>query len=278
MHNYLDLVNLTFNKVTMKVMVCGKMMCGVGFKHVTMPLKETAEFMRMGIQSLTTLLPFVRKVEWLEGPIEFGHDFNQHHTYDVYHCDNKGVGFDICVGARGDRGERGVKDDKEEDEDDREMISENEREISSKGDQVVEMTLLLMEDEQEEADEDDSRMDGTLLTTLLIPNTIPRWSLLIQLTLKEGDSIGNNNAGCSSIPQVPIFLKSLNEGCKTRIQPLLGVQLSSPLSPLPHHYFGVVYNYLGRTPEHPYVLVFESEYWSNNYVRGHDLAVSFTKH
>ncbi|XP_028773908.1 disease resistance-like protein DSC1 [Neltuma alba] len=84
------------------------------------------------------------------------------------------VYFDIIVRVMGNRGKRGVQDDEEDDEDDREMISENEREMSSKGNQVVEMTLLLMEDEQEEADEDDSRMDDTLLTILLIPNTIPR--------------------------------------------------------------------------------------------------------
>ncbi|XP_028762387.1 disease resistance-like protein DSC1 [Neltuma alba] len=245
----LELPNSNIQQLWDQVMVCSKIMYGIGFKHVKMPLKETAEVMTMGIQSLATLLPFVRIVE----------------------C----VCFAITVRMRGDRGKRGVEDDKEEDEDKREMISENEREMSSKGDQVGEMTLLLKEDEQEEADEDDSKMDDTLLTTLLIPNTIPRWSLLIRLTLKEGDSIGNNNAGCSSIPQVSIFRKSLNEDCRARIQPLLGVQLSSPISPLPHHSFGVFYNYSRSTLEHPHFLVFESGYRSSDYFCGNDLFVRF---
>ncbi|XP_028760170.1 TMV resistance protein N-like [Neltuma alba] len=120
-YNYLDVSNLTFNKVTMKVLVCGKMMCGVGFKHVRMPLGETAEFMRVGIQSLATLLPFVRVVEWLESPIEFGHDFKQHHTYHVcraYTGLSSWNDFRLSVKVRGDGEERGVEDDEEEDEDD----------------------------------------------------------------------------------------------------------------------------------------------------------------
>ncbi|XP_028754867.1 TMV resistance protein N-like [Neltuma alba] len=106
-HNSLDLADLAFNKVTMKVMLYGKMICGVGFKHVRMPLKETAEFMRMGIQSLATLLPFVRRVKWLESPIEFGHDFKQHYTYDVNHYYNGNTYFSIAVWVRSDGEERG---------------------------------------------------------------------------------------------------------------------------------------------------------------------------
>ncbi|XP_028760166.1 uncharacterized protein LOC114718888 [Neltuma alba] len=280
-YNYLDVPNLTFNKVTMKVLVCGKMMCGVGFKHVRMPLGETAEFMRMGIQSLATLLPFVRVVEWLESPIEFGHDFKQHHTYHVCHAYIGPLSwndFRLYVKVRGDGEERGVEDDEEKDEDDREIISENEREISSKVNRVAETTLLLMEDEQEGADEDDSKRDDTLLTTLLIPNSIPRWSLLVRLTLKESDIIiGNNNTGCSIIPQASIILKSLNEDCRRRIQPLLAVQLSSPVSPLPHHSFTVRYNYLEGAPHDPSFLYFNSEYWSSDYFDSHGLIVHFFK-
>ncbi|XP_028760169.1 TMV resistance protein N-like [Neltuma alba] len=278
-HNSLDLADLTFNKVTMKVMLYGKMICGVGFKHVRMPLKEMAEFMRMGIQSLATLLPFVRRVKWLESPIEFGHDFKQHYTYDVNHYYNGNTYFSIAVWVRSDGEERGVEDDEEEDEDEREMISENEREMNSKGDQVVETELLLMEDEQEEDDdENDSKSATTLIITTLILNTIPCWSLLVRVTLKESDIIIGNNASCSSIPQVSIILKSLNEDCRRRIQPLLVVQLSSPISPLRHHSFGVFYNYLERMPHDPCFLCFRSKYLSNNHFDDHDLVVYYAEH
>ncbi|XP_028760638.1 TMV resistance protein N-like [Neltuma alba] len=97
-----------------------------------------------------------------------------HNYLDVPNLTFNKVTMKVLV--RGDGEERGVEDDEKEDEDDREMISENEREMSSKSDQVVEMTLSLMQDEQEGADEHDSKRDHTLLTILLIPNSIPRCS------------------------------------------------------------------------------------------------------
>ncbi|KAK4259279.1 hypothetical protein QN277_005626 [Acacia crassicarpa] len=89
---YLDLRNLSFDQVTMKLFVCGNMICGVRLKHEVMPLEEK-EDLRKEAQSLGSLLPFVREVEWFEGPIEFGHDFNQHYHYS------------FSKEERGDRGE-----------------------------------------------------------------------------------------------------------------------------------------------------------------------------
>ncbi|KAI9127223.1 hypothetical protein K1719_001782 [Acacia pycnantha] len=74
MYSYLNPCKLSFSKVTKKVLVCGKIMCGLRFKQVVMPMEEIAK--------LRYLLPFVRKVELLESPIEFGNDLKQHYHYD----------------------------------------------------------------------------------------------------------------------------------------------------------------------------------------------------
>ncbi|KAI9127086.1 hypothetical protein K1719_001645 [Acacia pycnantha] len=97
-YNYLDVDKLSWNKVRMKVLVCGDIICGVRFKHVEMPLAEKAE--------LRYLLPFVRKVELLEGPIEHGHaDFMQHFDYDYDYDFDDRIVVKMKVRRRG--GDRG---------------------------------------------------------------------------------------------------------------------------------------------------------------------------
>ncbi|KAI9127179.1 hypothetical protein K1719_001738 [Acacia pycnantha] len=98
-YNYLDLRKSSLNKVRMKVLVCGHVICGVVFKHVEMPLA--------GIVELRYLLPFVRKVRLLEGPTEYGH-FRQHYDFD-WDCDPSnfmpdGVVVRMKVRRKGDRG------------------------------------------------------------------------------------------------------------------------------------------------------------------------------
>ncbi|KAK4259278.1 hypothetical protein QN277_005625 [Acacia crassicarpa] len=185
---YLDLLNLSFNKVTWKVFVCGNRICGVRFKHVVMPLKEIEE-LRIGTQSLVSLLPFVRTVEWFERSIEFGHDFNQHYRY--------------CYSEFKRRNADKVESSDEEERGDRgEMMNER---------QVVSMSLM-------EDDEEDVLMEhccSESVTFTRIPNSITRWSLLKELTLKS----------------FPIS------------KPLLDVTLSFPdiISPSVYSYVGIGY-------------------------------------
>ncbi|KAI9070579.1 hypothetical protein K1719_047459 [Acacia pycnantha] len=146
---YLNLLNLSFDKVTMKVFICGNMICGVRFKHEVMPLEEIEELRKVAL-SLGSLLPFVRKVEWFEDPIEFGHDLNQHYQYSCDYRDLMGTGFrDVDKEERGDGGE---------------MMN---------GHQAV--TMSLMEDDKEE--EDNVLMEdwsNKSVTFTIVPNSITR--------------------------------------------------------------------------------------------------------
>ncbi|KAI9123792.1 hypothetical protein K1719_005092 [Acacia pycnantha] len=137
--SYLDLRNLSFDKVTMKVFVCGNMICGVRFKHEVMPFEEREE-LRKETQSLASLLPFVGRVESFEGPIEFGHDFNQN--------------FKILQKSK-----------------------------RMNGHQVV--TMSLMEDDEEDDDVLMEDIYNKNVTFTRVPNSITRWSLLKDLTLKS---------------------------------------------------------------------------------------------
>ncbi|KAI9127381.1 hypothetical protein K1719_001940 [Acacia pycnantha] len=231
-YNYLDLHKLSFNKVTMKLFVSGNIISGVRFKHVVMPLAEIAE-LRLGAQSLASLLPFVRKLDSLESSIEFGDDFNQHYTYDrdAYHY-FLGCEFRLHMKVRRDR---------------REMISDNQREMVN-DDQVA---TALMEVEEEEVLMEHCGSNTTDIFTR-IPNSITRWSLLRKLTVKKSDIIGN--AG-SNVAQVSI-LKSLSlshyDYCK-RIKPHLDVKLSFhdiPPSALHDYYVGIRYNLEMKPPQH----------------------------
>ncbi|XP_028764563.1 disease resistance protein RPS6-like [Neltuma alba] len=64
------------DNLSMKVEVRGKIMSGVGFKHV----EENAELR----QRLECLLPYVKRVEWSESAID---DFNQHYNYHLHYTD-----------------------------------------------------------------------------------------------------------------------------------------------------------------------------------------------
>ncbi|XP_028760674.1 uncharacterized protein LOC114719361 [Neltuma alba] len=269
-YNYLDLPSLSFHKVTMKLFVCGKIISGVRYKHVVMPLAEIAE-LRMGIRSVASLLPFVRKLEWLESPIEYGDDFKQHHAYDVAYSSRYNLfapDFSLYLKLRGDRGERGV------------MMGPLRRKMITDNGYIV-IATTLMEDEEEDDDGNELMEYGCHISAIRVPNNITRWSLLTRLTLKESDIIiGNNNADCS-IPQLSI-LKSLialsHDSCRRTIQPHLDVKLSLR----DDHSFFVLYNCWEMTPQHPYTYPYN--HWfscrSNNFRSNHnsdycDLIVDF---
>ncbi|KAI9127391.1 hypothetical protein K1719_001950 [Acacia pycnantha] len=191
MCSYLDLRNLSFNKLTLKVFVCGNIICSVRFKHEVIPMEEIEE-LRMWTQSLVSLLPFVMKVKLFERSIEFGHDFNQHFDY-CYKYDEDSVDEEDSVDDEEDSVNEKEESSVDEERGDRgEMMN---------GHQVV--TMSLMEDEEEE----DVLMEHCCsknVTFTRVPNSITRWSLLKDLTLKS--------------------LLISNEYCK-RIKPLLDVTL-----------------------------------------------------
>ncbi|KAI9127147.1 hypothetical protein K1719_001706 [Acacia pycnantha] len=189
-YNCLDLLSLELNKVTMKVLVCGDVICGVGFKHVIMPLAEIVE--------LAYLLPFVTRVGLLEGPIEYAHDFAQHYDYDYDHYFTlMTVGVRMKVRRRGDRGgerhEVGPLT--------REMINDHHHQTS-------------MEATEEEEEEDEELMrefccGGRLNRSIKndtifmrVPRSITRWSLLSDVTLRKSDMVKE------SILKLPSLLSS----------------------------------------------------------------------
>ncbi|KAI9127463.1 hypothetical protein K1719_002022 [Acacia pycnantha] len=181
---YLDLRNLSFNKVMLKVYVCGNRICGVRFKHEVMPLEEIEE-LRIGTQSLVSLLPFVRKVEWFERSIEFGHDFNQHHRYF----------YSEFMRRNDDKEESNDEDsvdEKEESNDDEEDSvdegeSSDEKERSDRGEMINRrpvVSMSLMEGDKG----DDVLMEHCCSVSVRftrVPNNITRWSLLKEVTLKS---------------------------------------------------------------------------------------------
>ncbi|KAI9127126.1 hypothetical protein K1719_001685 [Acacia pycnantha] len=163
-YNYLDLDKSSWNKVRMKVLVCGDIICGVGFKHVEMPLAEIAE--------LRYLLPFVRKVKLLEGAIEYGHDFSQHYDYDCRNWGSHHVGVFMKVRRRGDRGgQRHVVGPLT-----KEMINDHHHQTS-------------MEAREGGGEENEELMSSNSTIFTRIPNSITRWSLLTELRLRKSDSI-----------------------------------------------------------------------------------------
>ncbi|KAI9127229.1 hypothetical protein K1719_001788 [Acacia pycnantha] len=205
---YLDLHNLSFNKLTLKVFVCGNRTYSVRFKHEVIPVEEIEE-LRMWRQSLVSLLPFVRIVKWSEHSIEFGLDFNQ--------------SFDYCCGYQDfykrtmrNYDEEVSRDDEEDTVDEKEESSVDEergdtREMMN-GHQVVTRSLM-------EGDEgDDVLMEhcySEYVTFTRVPNNITRWSLLKELTLKS---------------------LSIYNGYRRRIKPLLEVTISFPDIILPSFY------------------------------------------
>ncbi|KAI9124177.1 hypothetical protein K1719_005477 [Acacia pycnantha] len=203
--SYLYFHNLSFDKVTMEVLVCG-----IRLKHEVMPLVEIEE-LRKEAQSLASLLPFVTTIEWFEGPIEFGHDFNQNYHYSDY---NDFSSDDEEESS--DEEEDGV-DEKEESSDDEEGGDRGEM---MNGHQVVMMSL--MKDDKD----DDVLMEHYCSKSerfTRVPNSITRWSLLKELTLP---------------------LKSLllsNEYCR-RMKPHLDVTLIIPSSALPSTYQDIHYD------------------------------------
>ncbi|XP_028754875.1 uncharacterized protein LOC114714319 [Neltuma alba] len=262
-YNYLDIRKLSFNKVTMKLFVQGKILSGVRFKHVVVPLAKIAE-LRLGTQSLASLLPFIRKLHWLENPLEFGDDFKRHYTYDPHHAyyQRRGPDFSLNMKVRGDRGERAVVEPLIR----RQMITDNEEwtpltELEEEK-RHGERTTLLMEDEEEEEDELMEEKSAILLTRL--PNSITFWSLLTHLTLNKADIIGN--AGCS-IAQFSI-LKSLslsNDYCR-RIQPHLDVKLSFDIPPSALHDFAFYIRYnLDVKRQRSYIGTLWFNYYVDNY-------------
>ncbi|XP_054795805.1 disease resistance protein RUN1-like isoform X2 [Prosopis cineraria] len=229
--NYLDLHELAFNKVRMKMLACeeGRILCGFGYKHVHMPLenREMAE-LKMGAQRLACLLPFVRRVEWSKGPIEFG-DFNHHYT--SHFSFQK---MSIVDGSKSSKLELTVRRRSGESEDEWWPDSLVNVEVRRRGgeskdggpwgrevgnddnDKGVEQEEVLMP--QTNNTDDD-------MPLFKLPNAITRWSLLTELMLKESEVIGK--AGDSSIPQVSI-LRSLAHSHSHKTTPPL-MDLSLPL-------------------------------------------------
>ncbi|XP_054811512.1 disease resistance protein RUN1-like isoform X3 [Prosopis cineraria] len=216
-YNYLDTIDLSFNKVRMKLFLSddGNIISGVGLKHVVMLLEnnsKSADQLKLRTQSLTSLLPFVSTVKWFRV-------FKQHENYDdrFYNCHNDPSGNDISINV-------GVR-------------------ISDEAESIVVGSLPLRRSEEGTALELDEEEDGedelmeeeeceTNMRLTRLPNHITCWSLLTQVRLNESNVIGN--AGCS-IPQVSI-LKSLalSHHCK-RIQPLLDLTLSFDITAPDYH-------------------------------------------
>ncbi|KAK4259249.1 hypothetical protein QN277_005597 [Acacia crassicarpa] len=201
--NYLDLDKLSLNNVRMKVLVCGDIICGVGFRHVETPLAEIAK--------LRYLLPFVRKVGLLEGPIEYGHDFRQHYDYDYdyNYLSHHRVRVRMKWRRRGDRGgERHVVGPLTGEiiDDHHHQTSMEAREGGGGGEEEEEEEELmsiyhygfLQFDEEEEEElmsiyhygyykSARSRSNATIF--IRVPSSFTRWSLLMKLTLRKSDSI-----------------------------------------------------------------------------------------
>ncbi|KAI9127253.1 hypothetical protein K1719_001812 [Acacia pycnantha] len=197
-YNDLDLRKSSWNKVRMKVLVCGDIICGVGYKHVEMPSAEIAE--------LRYLFPFVREVGFLEGPIEYGHDFRQHYDYDyAYDSNYPGSnchGVTMTVRSRGDRrGERHVVGSLT-----RGMINDHHHQTS------MEATEGEEEEEEEEENKDLMSSNATMFTR--IPNSITGWSLLTILRLRKSDSILKS-----------LLLSSSRVSCKPRLVTTLSLHI-----------------------------------------------------
>ncbi|KAI9127003.1 hypothetical protein K1719_001562 [Acacia pycnantha] len=195
-YNDLDLRKSSWNKVRMKVLVCGDIICGVGYKHVEMPSAEIAE--------LRYLFPFVREVGFLEGPIEYGHDFRQHYDYDYdYDSNYPGSnchGVTMTVRSRGDRrGERHVVGSLT-----RGMINDHHHQTS--------MEATEGEEEEEEENKDLMSSNATMFTR--IPNSITGWSLLTILRLRKSDSILKS-----------LLLSSSRASCKPRLVTTLSLHI-----------------------------------------------------
>ncbi|KAI9127022.1 hypothetical protein K1719_001581 [Acacia pycnantha] len=182
----------------------------IRFKHEVMPLEEIEE-LRKEAQSLESLLPFLMTIEWFEGSIEFGHDFNQNYHYSDYNDFSSDDDEESS-----DEKEESV-DEKEESSDDEEGGDRGEM---MNGHQVVMMSL--MEDDRD----DDVLMEHYCSESerfTRVPNSITRWSLLKELTLP---------------------LKSLslyNEYCR-RMKPHLDVTLIIPPSALPWTHLWIHYD------------------------------------
>ncbi|KAK4259248.1 hypothetical protein QN277_005596 [Acacia crassicarpa] len=176
-YNYLDFLKLSLIKVRVKVLVCGDIICGLGFKYVEMPLAEKTE--------LSYLLPFVRGVDFVEDPIEYGHDFCE--LYDCnYNCDYY-IGFDMRVRRRDDRGgERHVVGPFT-----KEMINDRQTSMEARGGGGGGGGEL-EEGEEELIREyycggNNSSSNATIF--IRVPSSITRWSLLTELRLRKSDMV-----------------------------------------------------------------------------------------
>ncbi|KAI9127069.1 hypothetical protein K1719_001628 [Acacia pycnantha] len=170
-YNYLDLDKSTWNKVRMKVLVCGDIICSVGFKFVEMPLAEIAE--------LRYLFPFVKVFRLLEDLIEYGHDFRQHYDYDCWDWGSYCVGLRMNLRRRGDRGgERHVVGPRRSRRRRRrrQMINDHHHQTS-------------MEAREGGGEENEELMSSHAAIFTRIPKSINGWSLLTKLELRKSDSI-----------------------------------------------------------------------------------------
>ncbi|KAK4259253.1 hypothetical protein QN277_005601 [Acacia crassicarpa] len=223
-YNYLNLYKGSWNKVIMKVLVCGDIICGVGFKHVEMPLAEIAE--------LRYLFPFVRVVGLLEGLIQY--DFKQHYDYDYdydYHGNHWGYDYDgnlwgfrggvrIKVTRRGDKGgERHVMGTLT-----RKMINDCHHQTS--------MEAIEGGGGEEEENEELMSSNATIFTR--IPNIITHWSLLTKLRLRKSDSILKSLSLSHSLSRA---------SCKPRIVATFSLHIPPSAFTDPRGYFGFSVEY-----------------------------------
>ncbi|KAI9127216.1 hypothetical protein K1719_001775 [Acacia pycnantha] len=210
---YFDLHNLLCNKLTLKVFVCGKRICSVRFKHEVIPVEEIEE-LRMWTQSLVSLLPFARKVKWFEHSIEGGHDFNQNFNYR-YEND------DFCKRRMMNDDEEDSVDEKEENSiveergDRGEMMNEH---------QVVTMSSMEVDEEQDVLME---HCCNKSFTFTRVPNSITRWSLLMDMTLK---SLPSSNEYCRRIkPRLDVTLFFTRDIFQPSFYPHVGIGYGSHL-------------------------------------------------
>ncbi|XP_054778803.1 disease resistance protein RUN1-like [Prosopis cineraria] len=241
--NYLDLNWWwpSFNKVRIKVLVCeeGRIIYGVEYKHVHMPLKnrEMAE-LKMRVQRLVRLLPFVKIVRWSNGPMEFG-DFNHHFTSDFSfrRMSPSTFGLDVEVCGGGESEDEWWPDS---------LVNVEVRRCGGESREGGPWRREVGNDdndggvEQEEVLMPQTNNTDVDMPLFKIPNAITRWSLLKELMLKESEVIGK--AGDSSIPQVSILRSlSLSHSHKTT-PPLMDLLLPLPIPPFAHERFRMVYS------------------------------------
>ncbi|XP_054778038.1 disease resistance protein RPV1-like [Prosopis cineraria] len=246
-YNYLDLRHYSFNAVKVKLFISddGSIISGLRFKHVAVPfVKKSKRDNSIGImidqmhctQRLASLLPFVNKVYWSDGPIDFG-NFKQHfnHVHANVACfpaeKSKMDVKRVTVRRKAQGGmvmplRREVASGNEE----KELIGEV-RCCSNSNTLTALMRNQVVHDYEDQEDEltgevelCGDRSDNNTLERVLVPKNITRWSLLSKLTLRKRDIIGNE--AWRSVPELSILKALAQSGCCRMFEPMIDLTLS----------------------------------------------------